>query len=82
MDVFHGYVRISKVFDKIHWKSKGTEPKGTDQKGPAKRDQSKGTKTLNGPGPKETKAQKGPWLNGTKTQMGPLHYCNDFGYNH
>ena len=93
MDVFHGYVRISKVFDKIHWKSKGTEPKGTDQKGPAKRDQSKMAKTQNGPWPKgpkaqkgpwqkETKAQKGPWPNGTRTQMEPLHYCNDFGYNH
>ena len=31
------------------WKSKGTKPKGTGQKGPAKRDQPKGTKTQKGP---------------------------------
>ena len=47
------------------WGSKGTKPKGTGQKGPAKRDQPKGTKTQKGPWPKGTKpkrdhGQKGP----------------------
>ena len=41
----------------IRWESKGTKPKGTSQKGPAKRDQPKGTNT-----------QKGPWPKGTMTK--------------
>ena len=43
------------------------------QKGPAKRDQPKGTKTQKGPWPKGTKGQKGPWPKGTKGQKGPRH---------
>ena len=64
------------------WKSKGTKPKGTGQKGPAKRDQPKGTKTQKGPWPKGTMAKRDQGTKGTmakrdqgtkgtKTQKGP-----------
>ena len=67
-----------------HWKSKGTKPKGTGQKGPAKRDQPKGTKTQKGPWPKGTMAKRDQGTKGTmakrdqgtkgtKGQKGPRH---------
>ena len=66
------------------WKSKGTKPKGTGQKGPAKRDQPKGTKTQKGPWPKGTMAKRDQGTKGTmakrdqgtkgtKGQKGPRH---------
>ena len=66
------------------WKSKGTKPKGTGQKKPAKRDQPKGTKTQKGPWPKGTMAKRDQGTKGTmakrdqgtkgtKGQKGPRH---------
>ena len=55
----------------FRWKSKGTKPKGTSQKGPAKRDQPKGTKTQKGPWPKGTMAKRDQGTKGTKGQKGP-----------
>ena len=49
--------------------AKRDQPKGTSQKGPRpKRDHGQ-----KGPWPKGTKGQKGPWPKGTKGQKGPRH---------
>ena len=77
------YGRIRKKTLVVDWGSKGTKPKGTSQKGPAKRDQDpKGTMAKRDQGTKGTMAkrdhgQKGPrdkrdqGTKGTKTQKGP-----------
>ena len=54
--------------------------KRPSHKGPAKRDQPKGT-SQKGPRPKRDQAQKGPWPKGTKTQKGPAKKSRKMGKN-